>query len=60
MTAEKIPSYMGRTGAGGTTLPPHNGAYMRLGEQTDRTETDSASIGPEGLLSFNGGRTWQD
>jgi hypothetical protein len=59
LPAEKIPSCMGHIGADGTTLPRHSGAYMRLGEQTDRTETASASIGPEGLLSFNGGRTWQ-
>jgi len=59
MTAEKIPSYMGRTGAGGTTLPPHNGAYMRRGAKTDRIE-DLVRIGLGGLLSFDGGFTWKD
>jgi hypothetical protein len=42
--AEKIPSYKGRTGTGGATLPLHNGAHMRLGEETDRIE-DSVRIG---------------
>jgi len=59
MTAEKIPSYMGHTGAGGTTQPPHNGAYMRLGAETDR-RGDLVRIGLGGLLSFGGGLTWKD
>ena len=42
--AEKIPSYMGRTGTGGATLPLHYGACLRLGEETDRIE-DSVRIG---------------
>jgi len=61
MTAEKIPSCMGHIGADGTTLPPRNGAYTLLGEETERTEADSISIGPlEGLLSFDEGLTWQN
>jgi len=52
---------MGHIGADGTTLPPRNGAYTLLGEETERTEADSISIGPlEGLLSFDEGLTWQN
>jgi hypothetical protein len=41
---------MGHTGTAGTTPPPPNGAYLRLGGKTDRAE-DSVRIGLEGLLA---------
>src|SRR5262249_51785974 len=53
MTAEKTPSYMGHTGAGGTMLPSHNGAYTRRGAETDRIG-DLVRIGLGGLRSFDG------